>query len=258
MRLPHVTDLAGVDAAAVGIPFDTATSFRTGARFGPEAIRSASVLLRPYHSALDVDVLEALSVVDYGDLPVAPGHTEGTYKRIEAGLAALVDAGVFPLVLGGDHSITLAELRALASRHGQMALVQLDSHTDTWDEYFDQRYFHGTTFRRAVEEGLIEPTASVQAGMRGPLFAAGDLDDARALGFEVIPSEELRALGPEGYASAVGLSLVRHRLPRPGVRARNRDAGDRRLLDCRGGRVPARSPGRPARRLRRSRGRAAL
>ena len=203
MRLPHVTDLAGVDAAAVGIPFDTATSFRTGARFGPEAIRSASVLMRPYHPALDVDVLEALSVVDYGDLPVAPGHTEGTYKRIEAGLAALVDAGVFPLVLGGDHSITLAELRALASRYRQMALVQLDSHTDTWDEYFDQRYFHGTTFRRAVEEGLIEPTASVQAGMRGPLFAAGDLDDARALGFEVIPSEELRALGPEGYASAV-------------------------------------------------------
>jgi agmatinase len=203
MRLPHVTDLAGVDAAAVGIPFDTATSFRTGARFGPEAIRSASVLLRPYHPALDVDILEALSVVDYGDLPVAPGHTEGTYERIEAGLAALVDAGVFPLVLGGDHSITLAELRALANRHGQMALVQLDSHTDTWDEYFDQRYFHGTTFRRAVEEGLIDPSASVQAGMRGPLFAAGDLDDARALGFEVIPSEELRALGPEGYASAV-------------------------------------------------------
>ena len=165
MRLPHVTDLAGVDAAAVGIPFDTATSFRTGARFGPEAIRSASVLLRPYHPALDVDVPEALSVVDYGDLPVAPGHTEGTYKRIEAGLAALVDAGVFPLVLGGDHSITLAELRALASRYRQMALVQLDSHTDTWDEYFDQRYFHGTTFKRAAEEGLrIAPLSECYLG----------------------------------------------------------------------------------------------
>jgi agmatinase len=203
MRLPHVTDLAGVDAAAVGIPFDTATSFRPGARFGPEGIRSASVLLRPYHPALDVDVLDALSVVDYGDLPVAPGHTEGTYQRIEDGLAPLVEAGVFPLVLGGDHSITVAELRALARRHGQMALVQLDSHTDTWDEYFDQPYFHGTTFLRAAEEGLIDPTASVQAGMRGTVFAASDYDDARALGFTVIPSEELRGLGPEGYAREV-------------------------------------------------------
>ena len=203
MRLPHVTDLADVSAAAVGIPFDTATSFRAGARFGPEAIRSASVLLRPYHPALGIDVLETVSVVDYGDLPVAPGDTEGTYRRIEEGLAPIVDAGVFPIVLGGDHSITLAELRALARRHGPMALVQLDAHTDTWDEYFDQRYFHGTTFKRAAEEGLIEPRASVQAGMRGSLFAASDLEDARALGFRVIPSDELRALGPDGYSSAV-------------------------------------------------------
>jgi len=203
MRLPHVQDLDGVDAAAIGVPFDTATSYRPGARFGPEAIRSASVLLRPYHPAHGVDILEAISVADYGDLPVAPGSTEGTYRRIEDGLAAVVDAGVFPLVLGGDHSITLAELRALARVHGSIALVQLDSHTDTWDEYFDQRYFHGTTFKRAVEEGLIDPRASVQAGMRGSVFSASDLDDARALGFTVIPSEELRSLGPEAYAAAV-------------------------------------------------------
>jgi agmatinase len=185
------------------VPFDTATSFRPGARFGPEGIRSASVLLRPYHPSLGIDILEALAVVDYGDLPVAPGDTEGTYRRIEAGLAPLVDAGIFPLVLGGDHSITLAELRSLARRHGPMALVHLDSHTDTWDEYFDQRYFHGTTFKRAVEEGLIEPSASVQAGMRGSLFSSGDLDDARSLGFTVIASEDLRSLGPEGYARTV-------------------------------------------------------
>jgi agmatinase len=203
MRLPHVTEPVEFDAAAVGIPFDTATSFRPGARFGPEGIRSASVLLRPYHPVLEIDVLEALSVVDYGDLPVAPGDTQGTYRRIEQGLAPLVEAGVFPLVLGGDHSITLPELRALAQRHGAMALVQLDSHTDTWDQYFDQPYFHGTTFKRAAEEGLIEPAASVQAGMRGSLFAASDLQDARALGFAVIPSEELRALGPEGYGRTV-------------------------------------------------------
>ena len=203
MRLPHVVDVAGVDAAVVGIPFDTATSFRAGARFGPEGIRSASALLRPYHPVLDVNVVETLSVVDFGDLQVAPGDVEGTYRRIEAGLAPLVDAGVFTLVLGGDHSITLAELRALARRHGPLALVHLDAHTDTWDEYFGQRYFHGTPFKRAVEEGLLEPKASLQAGMRGSLYDKSDLEDARSLGFAVVPSEELRVLGPEGYAKAV-------------------------------------------------------
>jgi agmatinase len=203
MRLPHVVEIAGVDAAVVGIPFDTATSYRTGARFGPEAIRSASALLRPYHPGLGIDVVETVSVVDYGDLAVAPGDVEGTYRRIESGLAPLVDAGTFTLVLGGDHSITLAELRALARRHGPLALVHLDAHTDTWDEYFGQRYFHGTPFKRAVEEGLLEPSASLQAGMRGSLYAASDLDDATSLGFAVVPSEELRALGPGGYARAV-------------------------------------------------------
>ena len=203
MRLPHLTDPAAAEAAVLGIPFDTATSYRTGARFGPEAIRSVSVLLRPYHGPYGIDVLDAVSVADFGDLPVAPGSAEGTFERVEAGLAPLVEGGAFTLVLGGDHSVTLPQLRALARRHGPMALVHLDSHTDTWDEYFDQRYFHGTTFKRAVEEGLIEAAASVQAGMRGPQFAPGDLDDARALGFTVVPSEELRSLGPGGYAELV-------------------------------------------------------
>jgi agmatinase len=203
MRLPHVADLTGVDAAVYGIPFDTAVTFRPGARFGPEAIRSASALLRPFHSGFGIDLCETLSIVDYGDLPVAPGDTEGTYRRVEEALAPVVEAGAFPLALGGDHSITLAELRVNAKRHGPLALVQLDAHGDTWDEYFDQKYFHGTTFRRAAEEGLIDPTASVQAGMRGPLFQSSDLDDGRALGFQVIPSEELRELGPEAYGELV-------------------------------------------------------
>ena len=203
MRLPHVTDLAGVDAAAVGIPFDTGTSYRTGARFGPEAIRSASALLRPFHPVFGIDLVEALSIVDYGDLPVAPGDTDETFRRVEAAFAPLVEAGVFPLVLGGDHSITLPELRVLARRHGPMALVQLDSHTDTWEAYFGQRYFHGTTFKRAAEEGLLETAASIQAGMRGGLYGEQDLGDARALGFTVVPSEELRALGPQRYAERV-------------------------------------------------------
>jgi agmatinase len=203
MREPHTTDLAGVDAAVYGIPFDTATTYRTGTRFGPEAIRSASALLRPYNPALDVNVVETLSIVDYGDLPVSPGDTERTYGQIEEGLAPLVEAGVFPLALGGDHSITLAELRVLARKHGPLALVQLDAHGDTWDEYFGQRYFHGTTFKRAVEEKLIDPAASVQAGLRGSLFADGDLEEAREMGFAVIPCDQLRTLGPGGYASTV-------------------------------------------------------
>jgi agmatinase len=203
MRAPHTTDLAGVDAAVYGIPFDTATTYRTGTRFGPEAIRSASVLLRPYNPALDVNVVETLSIVDYGDVPVSPGDTQRTYGQVEEALAPLVEAGVFPLALGGDHSVTLAELRVLARRHGPLALVQLDAHGDTWDEYFGQRYFHGTTFLRAVEEKLIEPAASVQAGLRGSLFEDGDLESARELGFAVVSCDQLRALAPGSYASLV-------------------------------------------------------
>jgi agmatinase len=203
MRSPHITDLAGVDAAVFGIPFDTATSYRTGARFGPEAIRSASVLLRPYHPVLAVNVVESLSIVDYGDSPVSPGATERTYGQIEDTMAPLVDAGIFPLALGGDHSITLAELRALARRHGPLCLVQFDSHPDTWDEYFGQKYFHGSTFKRAVEEGLLDAGSSVQAGIRGSNYGAGDIGDAEELGFTVVPSEELRRLGGEAYASLV-------------------------------------------------------
>jgi agmatinase len=203
MRAPHVTDLRGVDVAVYGIPFDTATSYRTGPRFGPEAIRSASALLRPYHPVHDVNVVEKLSIVDYGDLPVSPGDIERTYRQVEEGLAPIVDAGIFPAAMGGDHSITLAELRVLATKHGPLALVQLDAHADTWDEYFGQRYFHGTTFKRAAEESLLQPKASVQAGMRGSVYAAGDLEAARELGFTVITAEELRALTPEQYGERV-------------------------------------------------------
>jgi len=203
MRAPHVTDLAGVDAVVYGIPFDTATSYRTGPRFGPEAIRSASALLRPYNPALDVNVVDRLSIVDYGDLPVSPGDTERTYAQVQEALAPVVDAGVFAAALGGDHSITLAELRALARVHGALALVQLDSHGDVWEQYFGQQYFHGTTFKRAVEEGLLEPRASVQAGMRGSLYGAADIEVARELGFTVLSTDELRELGPRAYGDLV-------------------------------------------------------
>jgi agmatinase len=203
MRAPHVTDLAGVTAVAYGIPFDTATSYRTGPRFGPEAIRSASALIRPYHPVHHLNLVDALSIVDYGDLPVSPGDTERSYRQVEEALAPIVDANIFPAAMGGDHSITLPELRALAKRHGPLALVQLDSHADTWDEYFGQKLFHGTTFKRAAEEGVLEPGASVQAGMRGSIYGAGDIEVSRELGFTVLSADELRALGPERYGALV-------------------------------------------------------
>ena len=255
MRLPHVTDLAGVDAAVYGIPFDTAVTFRPGARFGPEAIRSASALLRPFHAGFGIDLCDELSIVDYGDLPVAPGDTEGTYRRVEEALGPIVEAGAFPLALGGDHSITLAELRVIAERHGPLALVQLDAHGDTWDEYFDQRYFHGTTFRRAAEEGLIDPAASVQAGMRGPLFQGSDLDDAPRARLPRDPERGASRARPRGVRRArararrrpAGLPLLRRRLPRPGLRARHGHAGGGRLLDRGGDRVPPLAEGDRAR-----------
>jgi agmatinase len=203
MRAPHVTDLTGVDVAVYGIPYDTATSYRTGPRFGPEAIRSASALIRPYHPAHGINVVDALSIVDYGDLPVSPSDTERTYGQVKDALRPIVDAGVFPAAMGGDHSITLPELRVLAGKHGPLALVLLDAHADTWEQYFGQRYFHGTTFKRAVEENVVDSAASVQAGMRGSVYAAQDLQGARDLGFTVLTNDELRVLSPQQYAELV-------------------------------------------------------
>jgi agmatinase len=198
--------------AVLGFPFDTATSYRSGARFGPEAIRSASALLRPFNAHQGVDVFERLACVDAGDVLVAPGDTVETYARAGEGLTRVVEAGSFPLVLGGDHSITLAELRALAPAHGPLALVHLDAHSDTWDSYFGQPYYHGTTFRRAVEEGLINAEASVQAGLRGPLYSADDLEEPRRLGFAALTADDLRTLGPDGYGKLVRERIGTHRV----------------------------------------------
>jgi agmatinase len=185
--------------AVVGAPFDAGTSFRPGARFGPEAIRSASVLLRPYHQALDIDVFGALKIVDRGDVTISPGNAERGIAQVAEALGPVVASGAVPLVLGGDHSIALAELRALAAEHGPPAVLLLDSHADTWDSYGGERYFHGTPFRRAVEEGVVDPSRSLMAGMRGPLYSADDLRDARELGFELITWEELREMTPAEY-----------------------------------------------------------
>ncbi|AHY48105.1 agmatinase: agmatinase (plasmid) [Rubrobacter radiotolerans] len=197
MRLPHVRDLPHSDVAIVGAPFDTGASFRAGARFGPEGIRSVSHLLRPYNPALEVSIFEWLSATDYGDIGVVPGYIEESYERIERELSEIHRAGCVPVVLGGDHSIALPELRAAAAEHGPLALVQFDSHADTWDSYFGKGHNHGTPFRRAVEEGLVDTGRSVQVGMRGSLYAASDLDDSRELGFEVLTTDRVRELGLE-------------------------------------------------------------
>jgi agmatinase len=203
-RLPHVeVPHADVDAAVIGVPFDTATSFRTGARFGPEAIRSASTLLRPYHPPLDVNVFGTISVVDGGDVAITPGNAVRTAEQIHAGLMPVLEAGIVPLILGGDHSIVLGELRAQAAVHGPVGLVLLDAHADTWDQYYGERYFHGTPFRRAVEEGLLDPSRSLLAGMRGPLYDAADARQPVDMGFEVIPGEQLQAMGADEYGRRV-------------------------------------------------------
>jgi agmatinase len=203
-RCPYVEDPTAVDVGFVGIPFDTATSYRSGARFGPEAIRSASSLLRPWHPPLGVDVFAGRSVADLGDLAVTPGNAERTAAQIAEGLGGPLAAGVTPIVLGGDHSIVLGELRAHAEHAGEpLGLVLLDAHADTWDHYYGERYFHGTPFRRALEEGLLAPDRSFLAGMRGSLYADSDLGDAREMGFEIVTTGDLRALSPEEYGRRV-------------------------------------------------------
>ncbi len=243
-RFPHVTAPDGVDAAIVGVPFDTATSYRPGARFGPEAIRAGSLLLRPWHPPLEVDVFASQSLVDWGDLAVTPGNAERTAGQIHDGLRPLVAAGITTLVFGGDHSIVLGELRAHAERHGPLGLVLIDAHADTWDEYYGERYFHGTPFRRAFEEGLLAPERSTLAGMRGPLYGPADLAEPRGWGFEILSCDALRALDSGRLRAArarargrrAAVPVVRHRRDRPGVRARDGHAGGRRPAAARGAR----------------------
>ena len=202
-RCPNVRDLDGVDVAVLGVPFDTGTSFRVGARFGPEAVRAGSTLLRPYNQNLGVDAFATQSVVDYGDLDVTPGDTVRSLEQIAAGLRPIAEAGVTAIAVGGDHTIVLGELRAHAAVHGPLALVLLDAHVDTNDEYYGQKYFHGTPFRRAVEEGLIDPERSIMAGMRGSTYDDREWEAPREMGMEVIPCEELRTLAPREYGRRV-------------------------------------------------------
>jgi len=203
-RLPRIDEVSSFDVAFIGAPFDGGVSFRPGARFGPSAIRQASRHLRPaYNPAQDVMVWGALSCVDYGDAPTVPGYIEDTLARIQAYAESIHRGGAIPLGIGGDHSVTLAELRAAAAVHGPLGLVHLDAHHDVWDSYFGRPYNHGTVFKRACEEGLLDPPRCVQAGMRGSLYGPGDYQVSRDLGMTILPWLELRELGPAAYADLV-------------------------------------------------------
>jgi len=204
MRLPHTRQLDGVDVAVLGIPFDTGSPFRVGCRFGPSAIRAMSLMLRPINPYQDLNVFEECAIVDYGDADVVPGYLPESFERIEAAIAPLVAHNVIPIGLGGDHSIALPELRALGRRHGPLAVLHFDSHTDTWDTYFaGQRHSAGTAFRRGVEEGVIDARASMQIGMRGSLFSNQDIQQSLDLGYEVVTTDQMLDAGIEPLASRI-------------------------------------------------------
>jgi agmatinase len=195
MRLEHIQTTEDVDFVVIGVPFDTGATNRTGQRSGPQHIRNASALLRPYNPDQDIHIFTYCSGVDYGDVDVVPGNVHQTYENIERELTKILDKDITPVILGGDHSISLGNLRAFAKKFGPVALVHFDSHSDTWDNYYGEKYMHGTPFRRAVEEGLLDVDHSIQIGMRGPLYGPEDLKEARDLGFEVIPMSEVREIG---------------------------------------------------------------
>jgi len=201
MRLPHVADPGGLDVAIVGVPYDGGTSYRPGARLGPREIRSQSSLIRPYSYFQKIAPFDVLNVADVGDVDPPPVSIEKAYEAIEARIGEIADAGARPLVVGGDHSISLPVLRALATRHGPLALVQVDAHIDTWDEYFGGKYFHGTPFRRAIEEGIVEGKRFVQVGIRGPMYGEDDFDFHREHGITMIDIDQVKA---RGIAWAIG------------------------------------------------------
>ena len=195
MRLPHLKTTENIDFAIIGVPSDAGASFRTGQREGPAAIRKVSALLRSHNPELGISPFDYLSGIDFGDLSVVPGYIEDGYKRIEEELYPIVEAEVIPILLGGDHAITLPELRAISKKHEQIALIHFDAHSDTVDEYFGRPYNHGTPFKRAIEENLLLTDHSIQVGLRGSTYSEKHLEIPRELGLEVITTTEIREMG---------------------------------------------------------------
>ena len=194
-HLPHISDVTDVDVAIVGVPFDTGVSYRPGARFGPNHVRESSRLLRPYNPAANVSPFATQQVVDAGDIAANPFDIEEAISSIHKSYDQLLERAKRVVTIGGDHTITLPILRSLKAKHGPISVVHFDAHLDTWDSYFGADYTHGTTFRRASEEGLLDPEGCMHIGIRGPLYAAKDLTDDKALGFQIFSSVEFQDLG---------------------------------------------------------------
>ena len=202
-RLPRLDEVTQVDVAILGVPFDSGVSYRPGARFGPSHIRESSRLLRPYNPALQVPPFASQQVADAGDLAVNPFSIDDAIATIERGARALLERTRFVLTLGGDHTVALPMLRAVSAVHGPVAVVHFDAHLDTWDTYFGAAYTHGTPFRRASEEGLLDRTGCLHVGIRGPLYSDADLRQDSELGFQVIPAPDVDQLGVTGMVARI-------------------------------------------------------
>lgn len=196
-RLPRIEDVPRADIAVVGIPFDSGVSYRPGTRFGPSHVRESSRLLRPYNPAQDVSPFAIAQVVDAGDIPVNPFDLTEAVTEVERAALALGEQVQRIVTIGGDHTVALPLLRAVAAKHGPVAVLHFDAHLDTWDTYFGAPITHGTPFRRASEEGLIDLTASCHVGTRGPLYSKKDLEDDQRLGFSIVSSEYIEEHGVE-------------------------------------------------------------
>jgi agmatinase len=194
-RLPRIDQVPRADVAVVGVPFDAGVSYRPGARFGPAALREASRLLRPYHPALEVAPFESAQVVDAGDIVVNPFDIGEAIETLHREAAALSADGTTLVTVGGDHTIALPLLRAAADKHGPVALLHFDAHLDTWDTYFGEPYTHGTPFRRAAEEGLLDDSALCHVGTRGPVYGRHDFDADARLGFGIVTSSDVLRRG---------------------------------------------------------------
>lgn len=195
--LPRVDEVEKLDVAILGVPFDSGVSYRPGARFGPAHVRQSSRLLRPYHPTLDVSPFAAQQVADAGDVPVNPFDIEEALGTVEAAAKALSDTGAKLVTIGGDHTIALPLLRNMARIHGPVAMLHFDAHLDTWDTYFGAAYTHGTPFRRAFEEGLLDTDALSHVGTRGPLYGKQDLEDDKRFGFGIVSSADIYRRGAD-------------------------------------------------------------
>jgi agmatinase len=202
-RLPRIDEVSDVDVAVLGVPFDSGVSYRPGARFGPSHIRESSRLLRPYNPALQVAPFASQQVADAGDLGVNPFSIDEAIGEIERGARGLLERARRVLMLGGDHTVALPMLRALSARHGPLAVVHFDAHLDTWDTYFGAAYTHGTPFRRASEEGLLDRSGCLHAGIRGPLYSDADLAQDIGLGFQVVSAPDMDVVGVAGLVERI-------------------------------------------------------